>query len=89
MCENQHKSALGVELLLNDKRIDVNKSTNFNSTPLYSALRKVENKDDYFYNVAKILLGHKDIEVNATVFWNVSNDYSTHVQKRTQKCSWR
>ena len=59
ICKTQCESTFGVELLLEDSRTDVNIGLN---TPLYCALSNVETKDDYFYQVAKLLLNHTTIK---------------------------
>ena len=56
MCENEQKTTLGVELLLNDRRTKVNEGEDY--TPLYLALQNVEREEDYFYKVTQLLLSH-------------------------------
>ena len=64
VCDTQCDSTLGVKMLLEDKRTDVNKIHKTDNTPLFYALHKIEAKDDYFYQVAKMLLNHHNIDVN-------------------------
>ena len=69
MCANNQKCALGLELLLNDHRTEVNKGTIINN-PLFNSLKNVESEGDYLYKVTQMLLRHKDIDVNALVYGN-------------------
>ena len=61
ICKKEQKTVLGVELLLNDHRTNVNKG---HKPPLYRALKNVEREEDYFYKVAQMLLCHKNIDSN-------------------------
>ena len=56
-------------MLLGDSRTEVNKGK---YTPLYSALINIAIDHDYFYQVAKLLLNHNDIDVNVE-----TNDHSS------------
>ena len=62
LCGIQCESTIGVRMLLEDSRTDVNKGPN---TPLFCAVKNIARKDDYFHECAKLLLNHKDISINA------------------------
>ena len=64
LCRIERNTTLGVELLLNDHRIKINEG---DFTPLFHSVSNVEREEDYFYKVTQMLLGHPDIDVNATV----------------------
>ena len=53
VCGTKCESTLGVRMLLEDPRTDVNKGR---QTPLYCALMNVQSEGDYFHQVAKLLL---------------------------------
>ena len=46
LCRHQSESTLGVQMLLEDRRTDVNRG---NYTPLYHALKRIEMDNDYFH----------------------------------------
>ena len=66
VCNTKCESALGVKMLLEDPRTDVNKGGP--QTSLYCALRNVQNEGDYFHQIAELLLHHKNIDVNADCY---------------------
>ena len=65
LCATKCKSVIGVQLLLQDNRVDVNAG---HYTPLYQAAKNCKEEGDYFHTVAKLLLRHKRIDVNAGGF---------------------
>ena len=61
LCGTKCDSTLGVEMLLEDSRTDVNGGQ---YTPLFLALSMIGAEDDYFYKIAFLLFDKKDIDVN-------------------------
>ena len=62
LVDYEFETLLGIEILLNDGRVDVNSGGTY--PPLYFALDSIEMVGDYFYKAAMLLFKHKRIEVN-------------------------
>ena len=69
LCFIECATTLGIVLLLQHKRIKVNKGE---YPPLYYACRHIQYEEDYFYKVMKLLLQRSDIDVNANCGNNVN-----------------
>ena len=96
LCRTQCETTYGVKLLLEDSRTDVNKGQRA-LTPLCCALKNIAEENDYFYQVAQLLLNHKNIDINAKctfVFRAVDWGHLGHVwpptsDKRSAFWKWK
>ena len=62
LCIIPQKSTRALELILNDERCDVNAGL---KNPLAEAIKNTESYNDYFYKATRLLLQHKNVNVNA------------------------
>ena len=55
-----------VDELLKTGKCDVNRGGSYDieTLPLFDSLKNIKTKDDEFYQISKLLLDHKDIDVN-------------------------
>ena len=63
-CKEGEGPDVAARLLLSDERCDVNQTDDDDSTPLMDAIWRIESQNDKHYTTAKLLLGHKNIDIN-------------------------